>query len=63
MRHTKSAPTQSNTGGDTDRFKDSYPAALDKFLSDCSARFPHWNKYQHVLDETISGWGEHQGKR
>ena len=31
--------------------------ALDKFLSDCSARFPHWSKYLKLLDE-IQGVGQ-----
>jgi hypothetical protein len=59
LRHNKAR----KGGEDTERLKAAFPAALDKFLADCSARFPYWNRYQSILDQTIKGWGEHQGKR
>merc|ERR1711939_939358 len=32
--------------------EEEFPRYLDTFLSDCEARFPHWNKYARLLDET-----------
>ena len=34
-----------------------FAETVDKFLADCCARFPHWPKYQSMLDDiNLKGW-------